>query len=357
MNELFKLLSDEQDYFSISIEKLYIHKYNKIFNQYWINKPFKLEKVVNYFKEKFNISDENILFRNEQFVGNGRKKHYFSTYYIFELKKELLVEISNKKYVKFLYNDEKDREYVEELVREIPFKEKGKGKHYFYMASKSDYSFSGLELKKFKAKNIKIDINKHFNDDFEEVDTKIKKFLSDKEQTGIIILHGKPGTGKSSYIRHLINNTKQKYVYFPLFLLGSINSPDLINFLSDNKNIILILEDCENLVKSRTTSYEDNGLVNLLNLGDGLLGDALQMKIICTFNADIKAIDKALLRKGRLKVSYEFKPLGIDKAKAILLDLNSDKLVTQPMTLSDIYNDDQINSFENNKSKGIGFDK
>jgi hypothetical protein len=71
---------------------------------------------------------------------------------------------------------------------------------------------------------------------------------------------------------------------------------------------------------------------------DGILSDDLGIKFICTFNDDMRNIDSALLRKGRLVSKYEFQPLAIDKTKALLESLGYDNNnVTKPMSLSDIF--------------------
>jgi ATP-dependent 26S proteasome regulatory subunit len=49
------------------------------------------------------------------------------------------------------------------------------------------------------------------------------------------------------------------------------------------------------------------GLINILNNSDGLLSDELCIKFICTFNAPLKDIDEALLRKGRLAAGMSLK--------------------------------------------------
>ena len=81
------------------------------------------------------------------------------------------------------------------------------------------------------------------------------------------------------------------------------------------------------------------GLVNMLNISDGLLSDELCIKFICTFNAPLKDIDEALLRKGRLAARYEFKDLTTDKVNQLIKEEGLDiPQQTQPMTLAEIYN-------------------
>jgi ATP-dependent 26S proteasome regulatory subunit len=92
-----------------------------------------------------------------------------------------------------------------------------------------------------------------------------------------------------------------------------------------------------------------------LNLGDGLLSDALAIKLICTFNADLKDIDRAILRKGRLIARYEFKPLNTEKAKALANSLGVKNNVNKDLTLAEIYNLEKYDYSKVNDNKKIGF--
>ena len=63
---------------------------------------------------------------------------------------------------------------------------------------------------------VTIDIEKNYNDDFLPIYDDIVKFLSSEERkSGLILLNGDPGTGKSYFIRHLINNIDNNYVLIP----------------------------------------------------------------------------------------------------------------------------------------------
>ena len=70
---------------------------------------------------------------------------------------------------------------------------------------------------------------------------------------------------------------------------------------------------------------------------DGLLSDDLGMKFICTFNEDMKIIDSALLRNGRLMSKYEFKALQVDKAEELLKERGVEATLNKPMTLAEIF--------------------
>jgi ATP-dependent 26S proteasome regulatory subunit len=144
----------------------------------------------------------------------------------------------------------------------------------------------------------------------------------------------------------------------PSRLAASMDAPSMMSFLIDYRNSILIIEDAEELIRSREVS-NDSGISCLLNLTDGVLGESLCIQVICTFNTKLKNIDSALLRKGRLIQAYEFGVLDVEKTKTLLVLLgeNSDQ-AKQGMTLSDIYNiyeSNQVSKKVNIHSIGFQF--
>lgn len=217
-------------------------------------------------------------------------------------------------------------------------------------------TMSGFSLKKSKIKEVPdFDISKQYNDDFVHEDKKICKFVEDEDKSGIVILHGEKGTGKTTYIRNLIStHSDKKFVFISPDLVSLLGTPSFTDFINTLNNHIIILEDCENVIRDRKSTGANSAVSTLLNMSDGLLADDLGIKFICTFNADIKDIDPALLRKGRLICKYEFKPLTVDKTNALLEYVYINKVkeeeseltegeveypkVNKGLTLADIYN-------------------
>ena len=72
-------------------------------------------------------------------------------------------------------------------------------------------------------------------------------------------------------------------------------------------------------------------------MSDGLLNDMLNLQIICTFNVDLKKLDSALLRPGRLIARKEFKPLSELDANLLAQRLGIKHHFDRPATLSEIY--------------------
>ena len=198
----------------------------------------------------------------------------------------------------------------------------------------------------YAVKNIDIDLN--YNDDFPY--QKICNIIESNDKPELMLFYGEPGTGKSSVIKHLIGKYKDMhFVFIDGSLLANASTEKLIGYFIENDHTIFILEDCEKSLVSRNNEYNPVMPV-LLNLTDGIIGDVLSIKIICTFNTELSKIDKALLRKGRLSLKYEFKKLKKDKVRKIL----KDDTINEDMTLADLYNIKEENDFSKEHKK-IGF--
>ena len=182
------------------------------------------------------------------------------------------------------------------------------------------------------------DVGKLYNDDFAKEDEKICKFMEKEDKSGLVMLHGKRGTGKSTYIKHLVNKyPDRKFVYVPAALVPLLGDPAFGSFLTTLANHVIVLEDCENAIANRKSTNSAAAVSLLLNMTDGLLSDDLGMKFICTFNEDTKSIDEALLRKGRLVSKYEFKELNLEKTNALLNEIGVEEISKNPLTLADIF--------------------
>lgn len=207
--------------------------------------------------------------------------------------------------------------------------------------------------------NTNIDLQKNYNDDFISVHQDIVKFLNQRE-SGLIILNGVAGTGKSFYIRYLLSQFPNEYIIVTNTMAAHLAQPEFISFMLEHKNSIFILEDCEQILMDRAENTFGNAITNILNMSDGLMSDIFNVKFICTFNADINKIDSALLRKGRCYARYEFGPLKIDKVKQFIKDhhINIDSNNVKEMTLGDLYNIDVSDEYKSNITntrKKIGF--
>lgn len=196
-------------------------------------------------------------------------------------------------------------------------------------------------------------INELYNNDFVEIDSIISESLP-KNEAGIILLHGDPGTGKTTYIKHLISRFEDKeFIFIQNDFVKDLLKPAFMAFLLHNKNVILIIEDAEKVVITRESSSDDSVVSTILQLTDGLFSDFLNIKIICTFNTTIDRLDKALLRKGRMIAKYKFSPLSPEKTSALARKLGHEN-ITGTLTLADIFGLDKP-GFNKESRKAIGF--
>ena len=202
-----------------------------------------------------------------------------------------------------------------------------------------------------------VSINKinlqQFNEDLPDED--INKFLRD-DRSGILIFHGEPGCGKTSYIKYLISqNGKKMFMYCGLDIIQNSNQfRDLVVSLSEEE-LVVIVEDCESILRSRNSLGSSNILSDILNISNGLIGDFAKTKFIFTFNTNMRQIDDAILRDGRLACEYEFKPLRGDRLKELAKKLGreiSEDDIENGISLADLYNNKAKRSIGRKK---VGF--
>lgn len=220
----------------------------------------------------------------------------------------------------------------------------------FYMLS-NDGGYLSLRRMNFKFDD-KYSITDLYNDDLIEKQDIVDDFLNNAK-SGLMLFHGNPGTGKTSFIKNLIRkNESTKFIYMPNQMFSQLEAPSFINFFANHNDSIIVIEDAEALLTERKEG--NTSISTLLNLTDGMLGEALRIKVICTFNCDINQIDSALKRKGRLKFSYDFKELSLDKTNALLIKAGHKHTSKEPMVLTDIINFD-IDQYEKEEKPKIGF--
>lgn len=217
-------------------------------------------------------------------------------------------------------------------------------------------SYNGyLDLKAVEIKRLTVDLDLFYEDDFKQIDETVRKRLNHKNDKGIVLLHGLPGTGKTTYLRYLIAKINKPVLFLPPHMAQSLVDPGFADIIIRNPNTVLVIEDAEDIIMERKGS--NNAAVStLLNLSDGLLSDGLNVQVICTFNCSLPTIDKALLRKGRLIARYEFGKLTIPKAQRLSNKFGFKTQIDRPMTVAEIINQHEKN-YSAEESERMGFRK
>jgi len=150
---------------------------------------------------------------------------------------------------------------------------------------------------------------------------RVVKDLTSKNPSGrVAILDGKPGTGKTYLIRGLLNEVKDVlFVIVQASMVADLAKPGTIPALvalhqdRGEKPIVFIIEDADEVLAPRAADNMES-ISAVLNLGDGILGKLLDIKIVATTNAHRQELDEAIMRPGRLSASITVGPLDLDKA-------------------------------------------
>lgn len=190
-----------------------------------------------------------------------------------------------------------------------------------------------------------LDFN-YYNEGFEDFHRNCKADIESNK--GLTLLHGTPGTGKTTYIKMLTKEVDRKFIFVPPSMSASLADPGLIPLLLSNPNCVLVIEDAEDCLIARDGGGHKAAVSNILNMTDGILSDILNIHVIATFNTDISRVDEALQRPGRLRNSYEFKALSPDRVQAL-----TGEEAKESMTIATLMNGEV--EFKKENRKKVGF--
>ena len=321
-------------------------------DQYFSHDNYDFEKIRAYFVEELSVDSRNIIISKAYF----KKGEVNVVFILAKLPNDMLFmfnyDANNGPTTSICYKSESAIKYKDDLVEKLEELTKEKPKNSLYILSKD---FGGFGFKPFALDGKKLDLNiqQHYNDDFEEVDVRIQSCIKNNEN-GLVLLHGKPGTGKTSYLKNLVKKSKRDVIYIPAEMVKSIGSPGLIDCLFSKKGAVLFVEDAEEALLERNSGGSDSAAVStLLNITDGFLADVLQLTVFCTFNSRYDQIDHALTRKGRILVKYEFKELCAPKVAKIIGKQLHDSDVGKEMTIAEAFNYEAPHY--NKETQKIGF--
>lgn len=250
--------------------------------------------------------------------------------------------------ISLIYTEKFDLEEFIEKLKTLPLKDlsdKGLKVNLVSISNGNPYTVT-----KYADKKIIIDKENSYNLNF-SIDSIIEDIRSEK--SGLLLFTGNPGGGKTSLIKYLAQENKDKNFFFiPASNLNILSNPNFVTYcLNEMQNSILIIEDCEKVLLTRDLN-KGHDISNILNITDGIAGELLNLKIIATLNTSDN-IDNALLRKGRLIKKVDFNPLKEEQVMNLSKFLKLDIKDPREMMLCDIYN---LNETGNQKIETkIGF--
>jgi hypothetical protein len=132
----------------------------------------------------------------------------------------------------------------------------------------------------------------------------------------VLLLHGPPGTGKTTALRALAHAWRSwcrlEVVIDPERLLGDASY--LTEFLLGDDDErgwrLVVLEDCDELIRPEAKAGTGQALARLLNMTDGFIGQGLSLLIAITTNEPIHRLHPAIVRPGRCMAEIEVGPLS-----------------------------------------------
>lgn len=162
----------------------------------------------------------------------------------------------------------------------------------------------------------------------------------------IVVMNGTPGTGKTFMVRALLDSCPNAtFVLLQSHMVPQLADPALVPSIMNLKRnrpegpIVFVVEDADSVLATRGS---DNiaAISSILNMGDGIFGSLLDIRIIATTNAKVEDLDEAIVRPGRLCKRLDLDELPASQAMIIYKRLTTKELKcskSDKFTLAEVY--------------------
>lgn len=258
---------------------------------------------------------KNLKEQGFQLIGEHLDDHVFAT-------DDMVVSLFDNGYLNaFSTNPTKNEEVFNSLDDLFHVKEDITNRAYILHQTGHGFEFSPYKLNEREL------IEENYMPSVVEELPRLYAVVNSEEPFGrLAILEGKPGGGKTSLIRGMMNEFgRPKFVVVPPFLVANLSSPSMISSLireqtNDPRPLVLVLEDADSCLTSRRGDNMSD-ISAVLNLADGILSDTLDIRMVATTNAKRVELDSALERNGRIGAYIEVPHLSPGQAEKILTRL------------------------------------